>query len=219
MTSLRDRYHLPVGVIAGLPELVAFIQEDNRRFMAGMRRVSPGILVELIQKYDPILAELLESLEPAAPGLGVAWAGEEVSQNWFDVAREYTEKWHHQQQLRDATGRAPLYGPELLVPVLETFARGLPFAYRTHGSPDKTVISVVVTGSVSLAWTLRRGQAGWSLFACADPAASTTIEVSADLAWRIWTKSVSREVALRGIHVAGDPADAAPLIDFVAIMA
>ena len=35
----------------------------------------------------------------------VAWAGESESENWFDVARDYTERWHHQQQIRDAVGR------------------------------------------------------------------------------------------------------------------
>ena len=31
-------------------------------------------------------------------------AGEAVSANWFDVAREFTERWHHQQQIRLAIG-------------------------------------------------------------------------------------------------------------------
>ena len=35
---------------------------------------------------------------------GVAWAGEERSPAWFDVARELTERWHHQAHIRLATG-------------------------------------------------------------------------------------------------------------------
>ena len=47
--------------------------------------------------------------DPDAPAVfSVAWAGEDKSAHWFDVAREYTEKWHHQQQIRDAVGRPDL---------------------------------------------------------------------------------------------------------------
>ncbi|MEJ7682555.1 MAG: hypothetical protein WKG06_32810 [Segetibacter sp.] len=28
------------------------------------------------------------------------WAGEKKSKNWFHIAREYTEKWHHQMSSR-----------------------------------------------------------------------------------------------------------------------
>jgi hypothetical protein len=36
------------------------------------------------------LVALFEALEPDAPGLGVVWAGEWQSQNWFDIAREWS---------------------------------------------------------------------------------------------------------------------------------
>jgi hypothetical protein len=65
----------------------------------------PGILLDASVRI-PVLAPLRtvnERLDPDAAGLAAAWAGETDSRNWFDVAREYTEKWHHQQQLRDAT--------------------------------------------------------------------------------------------------------------------
>jgi len=34
--------------------------------------------------------------------LAVDWAEEMESKNWMAIAREYTEKWLHQQQIRDA---------------------------------------------------------------------------------------------------------------------
>jgi hypothetical protein len=47
------------------------------------------------------LAELHASRDPFAMApYGVSWAGEEKSANWFDTAREFTERWHHQQQIR-----------------------------------------------------------------------------------------------------------------------
>jgi uncharacterized protein (TIGR03083 family) len=191
VSSLRDGYRRPAPPIATAEDLVAFIQQDNREFMTGMRRVSPRVLRELIAHYDPDLVALFEAMDPDAPGLGVVWAGEWVSPSWFDTAREYTEKWHHQQQIRDATGRPPLHDPPLLVPALETFARGLPFADRGLEAPEGARISISTTGPASVAWSLRRAAGAWSLWSGADPAAETSIALDADLAWRLWTKGVA----------------------------
>jgi hypothetical protein len=219
VTALRDGYQRPMPVVTGIGDLIMFIQQDNRDFMVGMRRVSPTILIELIALYDPLLVSLFEGLDPQGEGLGVAWAGEMVSALWFDVAREYTEKWHHQQQLRDATGREPLYEPALLSPVLETFARGLPHAYRDLQAPEGTSISIATSGAVALGWTLRHGTGAWALSCGTDPAADSFIALPADTAWRLWTKSIDRERARASILVTGDPASAEPLLQFVAIMA
>ena len=220
VSVLRDGYRrAPTGTIATIEDLTAWIQQSNREFMSAVRWVSPQILVELLAVYDRELVVAFEALDPDAPGLAVAWAGEAVSPNWFDVAREYTEKWHHQQQLRDATGRPPLYEPALLAPVLETFARGLPFAFRSREAKDGTRVSVSVTGPVTLDWTLRRESGAWSLWGGADAAAHSTIAMPADVAWRVWTKGLTPEEARVKMVVRGDATMAAPLARFVAIMA
>jgi len=220
VSALRDAYRPPADrSFSTAAELTQFIQEDNREFMNGMSRVSPRIICELIRRYDPELVSLFEALKPDAPGLGVVWAGEWQSQNWFDIAREYTEKWHHQQQLRDATGRPPLYNPELLVPALETFARGLPFAYRGLQAPDGVAISISVGPPADIAWTLRRTGNTWSLRSGADRNPVTSISVSADLIWRLWTKGVAPTDARGRLEITGDPTHVEPLLHFVAIMA
>jgi uncharacterized protein (TIGR03083 family) len=219
VTALRDRHAAPAWPVRGAADLTAFIQADNREFMSGMRRLSPQILVELIERYDPELVRLLEALDPDGPGLGVVWAGEWTSRNWFDVAREYTEKWHHQQQLRDATGRSPLYQPELLSPVLETFARGLPHAWRELAAPEGAAVAVEVGGAVEAAWTLRREGEAWALWSGADADATTRVSLEADLAWRLWTKGLDAARAEASVQASGDRRLAAPLLRFVAIMA
>src|SRR5262245_55520805 len=160
----RDGYRLLSGPIADIEDLIALIQRNNREFMTAMRWVSPRILIELLAIYDREMVAGFERLDPDGPGIGVAWAGEAVSRNWFDIARMYTGKWHHQQQLRDATGWPPLYASELLTPALETFARGLPYAFRSRQAKDGTRVSVAVTGPVTLHWTLRRIDGQWSLW-------------------------------------------------------
>ena len=219
VTSIRDRYRRPSAPIVTMHELIEFIQTDNRRFMTGMERVSPTIIVELIERYDPLVLDLLRNLDPDTDGLPVAWAGETRSRMWFDIAREYTEKWHHQQQLRDATGRESLYEAHLLEPVLQTFARGLPFAFRDHVSADDNLIVIRTTGPVECQWTLLRNYDGWTLWEGGTDGASTEITVPADVAWRVWTKSMDCEAARELIQVAGDRSAVDPLLQFVSIMA
>ena len=181
----------------------------------------PGILLDASVRI-PVLAPLRtvnERLDPDAAGLAAAWAGETDSRNWFDVAREYTEKWHHQQQLRDATNRPPRHDAALLALLLETFARGLPFAFRARDAKDGTRGAVTVTGPVTLHWTLRRAGAAWSLWSGTDAHAEASISLPADLAWRLWTKGVTADEARASMTVRGDATMAAPLTRFVAIMA
>jgi hypothetical protein len=219
VSAIRDGYRLPTRSITSIEDLIALIQQNNREFMTAMRWVSPRILMDLLAIYDRELVAAFAALDPDAAGLGVAWAGETVSRNWFDIAREYTEKWHHQQQLRDATGRPPLYESALLIPVLETFARGLPFAFRSREARDGTHVTVTVTGPVTLHWTLRRIGGAWSLWSSMDRDAQVSISLPADVAWRVWTKGMKRDQARAQMEVHGDETMAAPLANFVAIMA
>ena len=79
---------------------------------------------------------------------------------WFDVARELTERWHHQQQIRDAVGRPPLY-ERYLAPVIDTFVRALPYTYRDVDAPEGTTIVLRIDDA---AWSLVREAIAWQLF-------------------------------------------------------
>jgi hypothetical protein len=58
-----------------------------------------------LEQSGKAYCDYLKSLDPFDKAVfSVAWAGEDESKNWFHIAREYTEKWHHQQQIRLAVG-------------------------------------------------------------------------------------------------------------------
>ncbi|HYC90942.1 MAG TPA: maleylpyruvate isomerase N-terminal domain-containing protein [Thermoanaerobaculia bacterium] len=178
----------------------------NREWVSAAGRLSPRILIEMLDRYGRENAEYLASLDPFAKAQwGVTWAGEEESPVWFDVARELTERWHHQQQIRDAVGRAPLHEP-YLGPVLATFVRALPFTYRDVDAPDGTAIvfndwSLVRDGG----WTLHEGRAG-------DPV--TAIEIDPAVAWRVFTKQQIDPQAV----IEGDARYAEPLLRMVTVI-
>jgi uncharacterized protein (TIGR03083 family) len=121
----------PAVPISSERELTAYIDQLNASGVEAARRLSPRLLTRLLAVSGPEVAAFVESLDPQGQALfPVAWAGEEVSLHWMDTGREYTERWHHQQQIREATGRAGLLGREWLRPVLEISLRALPHAYR-----------------------------------------------------------------------------------------
>lgn len=179
----------------------------NAQWVAAMRRVSPRMLVELLDTWGRQNADYLASLDPFARAeWGVSWAGQEESPVWFDVARELTERWHHQQQIRDAAGRAPLYDP-YLAPVLSTFVRALPFTYRSVDAPVGTAI-------VFNQWSLVREDSAWRLYEGRAATPATTIAMPDDVVWRIFTK---QRVDPRA-QVEGDASLAKPLFGTVAVI-
>jgi uncharacterized protein (TIGR03083 family) len=175
----------------------------NREWIAAAQRLSPRILIEMMDRYGGENAEYLASLDPDARAeWGVAWAGEDESPVWFDVARELTERWHHQQQIRDATNRPPLYDP-YLAPVLATFMRALPVAYRN--TPARVVVHID-----DATWSLADGQ----LIDGPIDDPSVRIRLRGDRAWRLFTRQRIDPEAI----IEGDAHLAQPLFTMTSVL-
>ncbi len=128
-------------------DVVALVNRLNQEGVTVYRRLSPTVLIDMMKMACEQSADFHKSLDPFAPAaFNVSWAGEETSPNWFDTARELTERWHHQQQIRLATNRPGIITPELYHPVLDCFVRGLPHAYRDVNAPAGTVIRLEISG-------------------------------------------------------------------------
>jgi uncharacterized protein (TIGR03083 family) len=204
-----DRDRLPPAPpdrpIAGYADLVAFLNDLNHVWVKAMQRVSPRLLTDFLEKAGAELSEHFAGLDPSAPALfSVAWAGEEVSESWFDVAREYTERWHHQQQIREAVGAPGLTGRRLLYPVLDAFLRGLPHAYREVTAEEGTAVAVDIAGEAGGEWTLLREAGRWRLYEGSPEAPQARVCLSQDTAWRRMTKGITKEQAAERSQVEGD---------------
>lgn len=81
---------------------------------------------------------------------------------WLDVAREYMERYVHQQQIREATGR-PWLGAAFTGPVLATAAHALPRALDRVTRPAGTVVTFTADGEGGGSWPVVRTRAGWEL--------------------------------------------------------
>jgi hypothetical protein len=208
---------------AGEP-LVDFLNRLNDEWETGTRRLSPNVLVDLIEWADAQLADLFQSLDPHGPAIfPVAWAGEGQSENWMDVARDYTEKWHHTQQIFDATGRrSTVLNQRLGHPCLDTFMRALPFTFRGAEANVGTVVTVAVTGEAGGNWHVERREGGWEQTPEPPRSAAATVTMSQDTAWKIVTKRRSREATRQQfpeIRFEGDEALGLHALDMVSVMA
>jgi hypothetical protein len=73
--------------------LADYLHRLNDEWTTATRRVSPRLLIRWLETTGEELADLFEGLDPFGRAVfPVAWAGEKESANWFDIAREYTEK-------------------------------------------------------------------------------------------------------------------------------
>ncbi len=201
-------------------DLVGFLNQLNSDWVRAAKRISPELLIKFLEVTGAQVCELFKSLDPFAPALfGVAWAGEQESQNWFDIAREYTEKWHHQQQIRDAVGATPLTGRKWLYPVLDTFLRVLPYTYRDTQADEGSSVAFIITGEAGGAWTLKREGGAWKLYSGESDDAGCQVRMDQDTAWRLLTKGLSREDATARVEITGDERLGAPTLGMLAIMA
>ena len=217
----RDRVEpAPDQPITSYAGLVVYLNRLNADWVAAARRLSPQVLMDMLDLSGPQLYDYFRALDPNAPArFGVAWAGEEASANWFDIGREYTERWLHQQQIREAVGATPLTARKWLHPTLDIFLRALPFTYRQTESEVGRSIQIEIGGEAGGVWTLMRTADGWRLFAGSDGSAGTRVSLSQDTAWKLFSKGLSPEQARRSISMDGDLRLGQPMLAALAIMA
>ena len=220
LSIVRDAWYVETDKVESPQDVVTLVNRLNEEGVTVYRRLSPPVLIDLMKMACEQSASFHESLDPFAPAaFGVSWAGEATSLNWFDTARELTERWHHQQQIRVAVNRPGIMTPELYHPVLDCFLRGLPHLYRETDAPAGTVVLVEITGECGGQWLLSRASGGWELVkdSAAEPAARVTIPQ--EIAWRVFTKGIDRVAARAQIEVQGDLRLGNHVLDLTAVVA
>src|SRR5438034_563059 len=108
LSRSRDGYRFSGDPTMEWNELVALINNLNKLWVGAASRLSPRVLCELLKITGEQVCDYFQSLDPFEIGDPVDWAGSEPAPVWLDLAREYTEWWHHQQQIRDAVGQPGL---------------------------------------------------------------------------------------------------------------
>jgi len=207
LSAQRDRHaEPPERDISSYADLVAHLDALNAAWVVAARRLSPRILMDLLEVVGPQLGELMAELDPdAVARYPVAWAGEEESKNWFDIGRDYTELWHHQAQIRAAVGAPPLTEREWLNPVLSLSLRGLGRALSgVTPSPGRSLV-LEVEGEAGGIWSALAEDGEWALYGGEVEDASARVTLDADSAWRLFFNALTADDGRERMNAVGDP--------------
>jgi uncharacterized protein (TIGR03083 family) len=200
-------------------ELVTLINSLNAEGVRAYGQLSPGELISWMESESRDSAKYHRLIDPFARAMfPVSWAGEEESANWFDTAREFTERWHHQQQIRLAVNKPGIMTREFYFPVLDCFLRALPYAYRNVAAKPGSLAQFNISGECGGSWHLFREGDAWTLIASPVGEKISQTTIPQDIAWRIFTKGIAFEESRTHVQVAGDEAVGFHILKMISIV-
>ena len=217
LSRKRDGHSSATSEVDSWEELVAFLNDWNERWVEAARRISTPLLIELLGRMGDDLHQYFGSLDLYEMGGPVSWAGLEPAPVWLDVAREYTERWLHQQQIRNAVKGPGAKEPELFAPVLATFVHALPQTYRDVDAPEGTHVKLTIAGASGGEWSVVREAKGWGLYVDVASMPNAAVSIDQERAWRLFTKGIDKRES--DAKVKGDRALGERLLDTVSIIA
>ncbi len=217
----RDRYLPgPPANIQSYKDLIDYLNKLNADWVDTMKRASPQMIIALLQSTSGEFMEAITSLPPYEKAMfSVAWAGEEQSDNWFHVAREYTEKFIHQQQIRDAVGKEGLITKELFYPFIDTFMQGMPYTFRNTIADEGATVQIRVTSDAGGEWFVTRANNKWQLSKNRVHRISSTIVMDPGITWKLFSKGITPQEAKPFIAIQGNIVLAETALNLVAVMA
>ncbi|HXH59680.1 maleylpyruvate isomerase N-terminal domain-containing protein [Iamia sp.] len=139
-------------------EFVAALDARNERWVTGAGGSSKRVGVDLLRWSGEEVRRYYDSLDLTGPSR-VIWIGRGDVPRWCDLARDLTERWVHQQHIRNAVGRHGNHS-RFLPQVLRTFVWAFPHPYDARAPDQKIVVTDLGDRG---AWTLTRRGDGWVL--------------------------------------------------------
>ena len=195
----------------GYRQFVAALDAKNQRWVDGASVLSHRVIRELLAWSSEQVQQYYASVDLHEPSI-VSWASDDPLPRWFDLAREFTERWAHQQHIRDAVGK-PGTHDRFLPEVVRTFVWAFPHQYRPEAEPGTTVHLDFGTGG---SWILTRDAGAWVLDEGAAHHPAASLRMPAQLAWR----QLTGLPVLAGQYVtAGDDSLVSPLLEVRGIIA
>lgn len=178
----RGRDGDPSGLLSTKGDYRDFVRSldaKNERWVVGGGSLSRRVVVDLLRWSGEEVDAYYASIDLEGPS-GVIWASNSSVPRWFDLCRDLTERWVHQQHIRDAVHR-PGAHDRFLAEVLETFVWAFPHQYAAEAADDTVVQIGLGAGGT---WHLVRSGRDWSFAQGSVPAPDARVEIPGSLAWR-----------------------------------
>lgn len=221
LSMLRDDFWGESFSGSSYQELLDFLNELNADWVQAMKRVSPVMLVLLHRATGKAYCDYYASLDLfGKAGFAVNWAGETESKNWMHIAREYTEKWLHQQQIRDAVNQPGRHMErEFFYPFIDTCLMALPYTFRNIQPAHAATVQITITGHAGGSWYNHYANGRWQLSKESSPHPTATVTMDPDTSWRLFSKSLRPADVLHKIRLEGDLVLANTALEMVSFMA
>jgi hypothetical protein len=198
--------------------IVNWLNQINQEWVSATKRLSPRVLLMLTQTIAPVVSDYFKQLDLFHEAVfPVSWAGESKSLNWMHIAREYTERWHHQQQIREAVGADDsIMQRAFFYPMISTFMLALPHHFRNYKALPSTVVEIIIGSD---AWYLVRAQDHWAFQTHPKKEITATVVIPKELSWKLFCKNIRPHQISNQVQLNGDQEMGLKVLDMVAVMA
>ncbi len=179
----------------------------NEQWVAAAQFLSPPLILTLLEATGRWTAEFYRDVDAEQLGEPVGlFAAQDASPYWQIAAREFLERWTHQQQIRRATAR-PKLRHEFLVPAGAVVAHIIAaHAGALDVEPGTTIVFAI---SGIQAWTIEVGPAESLVFLGAAASPTARLEVDADAATPMLSRGLTAPDLISKLRITGpDPLSA-----------
>jgi uncharacterized protein (TIGR03083 family) len=212
----RQRDSEPSGVAiapgASFDELFVALDRFNEQWVSAASYFSPIVVMELLRLSGEWTHLFYGTVDDDSVEEVVPWIGPDPQPYWMLAAREYWERWIHQQQIRRAVGRGGLHDPQFVVPSVAVAMRGFPQGLAAFPAPDGTTVTIRITDASDAAWTVASDGETWGLYDGAPDDPTATLEVNVDTAALLFSRALTNDQLTEQVDTAGDPDLAAVIV-------
>ena len=221
LSTSRDRFFVKQEMaFHSYTDLVNHLNQLNHEWTDAAKRLSPSILIDMLEVFGKQYVDHLHTLHPFEKAIySVAWAGQDVSENWFHIAREYTERFIHQQQIRDSVGASGLMTKELFYPFIQTLMYGLIPTFHKVEAEEGTSFKIVIASEIGGSWIIEKKDQGWIFNQDLKKELDVTLIIQPDIAWKLFSKGMTPVEAFPFVEIMGDVELASNALNMVSVMA
>ena len=189
---VRDNYlgEAP-GKIDSYRDLVDFLNRLNADWVKATKRMSPSVLIELLEITGKDFNVYCKPRSFKACYLFRCVGGRRTITQLVsrcagvhrEMASSATNSWGRKQ--------ARYHDTRVYYPLIDTFMQALPHTYRNVQGRAGQTIEVFVTSDAGGKWYLTLGNDGWTLSKTRPASIDASVLIDPDTAWKLFTKAIT----------------------------
>ena len=209
----------PDRPITSYADLVGYLNRLNAEWVrAAARRLSPRVLIELLDLTEPALSRYFRSLDPHAPArFGVAWAGEDTLAQLVRyrpgvhraMAAPAADPRGGRSRRPDQPNGSTRRWTSSFGPCPSPIARSRPSRGRS--------VRIEIQGEAGGAWTLKRTPEAGASSPAREASPAAQVSLDQDIAWKLFSKGLPPGRPGKASSIEGDLRLGQPLLGALAI--